>query len=88
MRIFRFLPILLLLAPASYLIAAGKIFPYPYIQEDLPNGLRLITIPTDYPNIVWVCLLYDDGPTPRRIESQLIFADVEVPVGVEVATEV
>ena len=56
MRIFRFLPILCLLASASYLFAAGKIFPYAYVQEDLPNGLRLITIPTDYPNIV--SLLY------------------------------
>jgi hypothetical protein len=35
-----------------------------------------------------VCLLYDDGPTPRRIEPLLIFTDVEVPVGVEVAAQV
>ena len=33
---------------------AQKIFPYAYSQEDLPNGLRLITVPTDYPNIVAV----------------------------------
>ena len=33
---------------ASSLFAAGKIFPYPYVQEDLPNGLRLITIATDW----------------------------------------
>jgi zinc protease len=30
----------------------GKVFPYDYSQEDLPNGLRLITVPTDYANIV------------------------------------
>ena len=29
-----------------------KVFPYAYSQEDLPNGLRLVTVPTDYPNIV------------------------------------
>ena len=29
-----------------------KAFPYEYSQEDLPNGLRLITVPTDYANIV------------------------------------
>jgi zinc protease len=61
MRIFRFLPVLLLLASASYLIAAGKIFPYPYVQEDLPNGLRLITIPTDYPNIVSLYIVVGAG---------------------------
>jgi zinc protease len=29
-----------------------KVFPYEYSQEDLPNGLRLIVVPTDYANIV------------------------------------
>ena len=38
--------------------------------------------------IVWVCLLYDDGPAPRPIEPLLIFTDVEVPVGIEVAAQV
>ena len=31
-----------------------KIFPYQYTIDDLPNGLRLVTIPTDFPNIVAV----------------------------------
>src|SRR6202789_4699747 len=61
MRIFRFLPVLLLLASESYVIGAGKIFPYPYVQEDLPNGLRLITIPTDYPNIVSLYIVVGAG---------------------------
>src|SRR5262249_3530685 len=43
------------------LAAAGKIFPYAYNQEDLPNGLRLITIPTDYPNIVSVFIVVSTG---------------------------
>jgi zinc protease len=30
----------------------GKVFPYAYTQEDLPNGLRLVVVPTDFPNIV------------------------------------
>src|SRR5690242_20003491 len=38
-----------------------KIFPYPYTQEDLPNGLRLITVPTDYPNIVSVYIVVQTG---------------------------
>ena len=28
-----------------------KVFPYEYSQEDLPNELRLIVVPTDYANI-------------------------------------
>src|SRR5437667_9323919 len=40
---------------------AQKIFPYPYSQEDLPNGLRLITVPTDYPNIVAVYIVVQTG---------------------------
>jgi zinc protease len=30
----------------------GKLFTYPYTIDDLPNGLRLVTVPTDYPNLV------------------------------------
>src|SRR5580704_17581295 len=45
----------------STMFAASKIFPYPYVQEDLPNGLRLITIPTDYPNIVSLYIVVGTG---------------------------
>lgn len=31
---------------------ARKVFPYDYKINDLPNGLRVITVPTDYPNLV------------------------------------
>jgi zinc protease len=51
----------LILSTASLLFGAGKIFPYPYVQEDLPNGLRLITIPTDYPNIVSIFIVVGTG---------------------------
>src|SRR6201998_2269418 len=52
---------LLSLLGAISLFAANKIFPYPYTQEDLPNGLRLITIPTDYPNIVSLYIVVGAG---------------------------
>lgn len=51
----------LLLAGVSLLPAAGKIFPYPWVQNDLPNGLRLLTIPTDFPNIVAVYIVVGTG---------------------------
>jgi zinc protease len=50
-----------LLAAALCAAATGKIFPYPYVQEDLPNGLRLITIPTDFPNIVSLYIVVGTG---------------------------
>src|ERR1700691_3325142 len=46
---------------ATSLFAADKIFPYPYVQEDLPNGLRLITIPTASPNIVSLYIVVGTG---------------------------
>ncbi len=49
------------LCAVTTLFAASKIFPYPYVQEDLPNGLRLITIPTDYPNIVSLFIVVGTG---------------------------
>ncbi|MCU1261238.1 MAG: peptidase [Bryobacterales bacterium] len=39
----------------------GKVFPYTYTQNDLPNGLRVITIPTDYPNIVSLYIVVQAG---------------------------
>jgi len=41
--------------------APQKAFPYPYDQYDLPNGLRLITAPTDYPNVVSLYIVVAAG---------------------------
>src|ERR1700693_5850137 len=49
------------LCSMSSIFAASKIFSYPHVQEDLPNGLRLITIPTDYPNIVSLYIVMGTG---------------------------
>ncbi|HKP85633.1 MAG TPA: pitrilysin family protein [Blastocatellia bacterium] len=45
------------------LTASGqnKIFPYKYFSDDLPNGLRVITVPTDYPNIVALYIVVSTG---------------------------
>jgi zinc protease len=53
----------LLLAGASALSAAGhkKIFPYDYDQHDLPNGLRLVTVPTDYRSSVALYIVVQTG---------------------------
>jgi zinc protease len=39
----------------------SKIFPLPYDQHDYPNGLRLVTIPTDYPNVVALYIVVQTG---------------------------
>jgi zinc protease len=46
---------------AATQIPPQKIFPYAYSQDDLPNGLRVVTIPTDYPNIVAVYIVVQAG---------------------------
>src|SRR5688572_13477488 len=38
-----------------------KLFPYQYTTDDLPNGLRLITVPTDYPNLVAFYIVVQTG---------------------------
>src|SRR2546421_13030997 len=38
-----------------------KAFPFPFTQEDLPNGLRLVTIPTGFPNIVSLYIVVQTG---------------------------
>lgn len=37
------------------------IFPYQYTVDDLPNGLRLVTVPTDYPNLVALYVVVNTG---------------------------
>jgi zinc protease len=38
-----------------------KIFPYNYQIDDLPNGLRLVTVPTDQPNLVALYIVVRAG---------------------------
>jgi zinc protease len=57
MKVILFSCLVLAVAAASLVIdvdaqSARKVFPYEYKMTDLPNGLRLIVIPTDYPNLV------------------------------------
>ena len=61
------LAILAVVALAVPILAQGanKIFPYKYHTDDLPNGLRLITVPTDYPNIVALYIVVTTGRETR-----------------------
>src|SRR6185436_18123726 len=38
-----------------------NLFTYPYNVDDLPNGLRLVTVPTDYPNLVALYIVVRAG---------------------------
>ncbi len=55
---------LILLAGALAAAAAPapqKAFPFHYDQHDFPNGLRLITVPTEYPNVVALYIVVSTG---------------------------
>lgn len=41
--------------------ADRKVFPYSYHEHDFPNGLRLVVIPTDYPNVVALYIVVQAG---------------------------
>ena len=62
--------IFVLLAMTLPVMAQGgnKIFPYKYSIDDLPNGLRLITVPTDYPNLVSLYIVVQTG-SRNEVES-------------------
>ena len=40
---------------------ATQLFPYKYTMDDLENGLRLVTVPTDYPNMVALYIVVQAG---------------------------
>jgi zinc protease len=50
------------------------IFDYPYRIDDLENGLRLITVPTDYPNIVAFYIVVQTGSRNEVEEGKSGFA--------------
>ena len=55
---------LLLCLPASALAQQPKerkLFPYEYFIDDLPNGLRLITVPTEQKNLVALYIVVQTG---------------------------
>ncbi len=61
-----FLIVLLLWLPISAAAQAPlrkeqKVFPYAYTIDDLPNGLRLVAVPTDYPNLVALYIVVNTG---------------------------
>jgi len=51
-----------------------KIFPYKYQTKDLANGLRVIVIPTDYPNIVSLQIPVQTGSRNEVEEGKSGFA--------------
>ena len=52
---------MLVLGMGCFGASPQKIFPYAYDQYDFSNGLRLITIPTDYPNVVALYIVVQTG---------------------------
>lgn len=62
MKLFSFLFILLLtFASMPVFGQTQKIFPYEYKTTDLPNGLRVVTVPTDYKNLVSLYIVVQTG---------------------------
>jgi zinc protease len=61
MRLFRTSLLLLSIAMPLTTPAQNQIFPYKYFTDDLPNGLRVITVPTDYPNLVALYIVVNTG---------------------------
>src|SRR4029079_12850015 len=61
----RFCALVLMILSLSWLgvaaPASARFFPYPYTVDDLPNGLRLVTVPTDNPNLVALYIVVQTG---------------------------
>ena len=55
------LPLALPLAALAGGNGKGKLFPYAYTIDDLPNGLRLVTVPTDFPDLASLYIVVQTG---------------------------
>ncbi len=54
--------------------ASSKIFDMPYLMRDLDNGLRVIVVPTDYPDIVTIQIPVQTGSRNEVEEGKTGFA--------------
>lgn len=61
MKLFSAAALLLALCIVAMAQQKAKAFPYAYTIDDLPNGLRLVTVPTDYPNLVALYIVVQAG---------------------------
>ena len=61
MKLFILASLILALPLLALAQKPRKAFAYDYTVDDLPNGLRLITVPTDYPNLVALYIVVQTG---------------------------
>ncbi|CAN5345292.1 pitrilysin family protein [soil metagenome] len=61
MKLLLFMTILCAVSVISAQAQAKKVFPYTYKTEDLPNGLRIVTVPTDFANLVSLYIVVGAG---------------------------
>jgi zinc protease len=60
-RFIALLSILCFVSTVSAQQKESKLFPYNYTIDDLENGLRLVTVPTDFPNMVALYIVVQTG---------------------------
>ena len=51
-----------------------KVFPYEHKVDDLANGLRVVTVPTDYPNLVSLYIVVGTGSSNEVEENKSGYA--------------
>lgn len=61
MRVLIIASLILCLPPLALAQKSRKAFAYDYTIDDLPNGLRVVTVPTDYPNLVALYIVVQTG---------------------------
>ena len=74
MRAMKVLPASVLAIVLASAGSAQDVFPYRFHIDDLSNGLRLITIPTDFPNIVSMHIIVSTGSRNEIEEGRSGFA--------------
>jgi zinc protease len=61
MKLFIIASLILCLPLLTLAQKSRKAFAYDYTTDDLPNGLRVVTVPTDYPNLVALYIVVQTG---------------------------
>ncbi len=74
MKILFFCALFFVVSAAVTSAQTRKVLPYEYKVDDLSNGLRVVTVPTDYPNLVSLYIVVGTGSRNEVEENKSGYA--------------
>ena len=73
-KVLIFCALFFVVSPIVSWAQTRKVLPYDHKVDDLANGLRVVTVPTDYPNLVSLYIVVGTGSSNEVEENKSGYA--------------